>query len=163
MAAMKRLLLFSLLACLVFVFLKKLPSLEVRASLAPIATVAPTPYVFNERKLWEMIENWRKDNNLPQYLESEFTCSVADHRVKEIVTDYSHNQFRDHIWCPTCKSEYTISENINTVYPSNLATENGMLDSWLNSASHSANLKFNYSHSCLRCDQGYCVQIFAYF
>ena len=127
-------------------------NIETKKDLRPTIPV-PTPHIFNERELWGLIQEWRLKNNFPVFVESPRLCSIATDRVDDEKFD-NHKGF----WEKYGNLEY-IGENIGGDYFS----EKELLLSWLNSPSHRTNLERNYTHSCLRCEDKYCVQIFGYF
>lgn len=127
-----------------------------------IPTTAPQPTIeddsLSNEKLLKIINDWRVSQNLAPYKVSEFLCGVADIRIKEIQTEYSHKGLRAHRWCPeneTC----TVGENLNMDVISNQIT----LDSWLNSPPHRKILDSNFTHTCIRTEGLYAVQIFGYY
>lgn len=111
------------------------------------------PLVSSE-KLMSVVNNWRHTQGLKPYTKNDWLCEQAEKRVKEIQIDFSHNGF----W--NIKGDYRdLAENLSK----DIFNEHQHLNGWLNSASHAANLKANYYFSCIRCENNYCVQLFANF
>jgi uncharacterized protein YkwD len=124
-----------------------------------IPSITPTAQPeLNNINLWLAINEWRKSVNLATYTESKLLCDVADIRIKEIQTNFSHDGLFSHRWCDE-KLTCTISENIAAYSPS----VNETLQGWLNSPPHRKALESDYSHSCIRTQNGYSVQIFGYY
>jgi uncharacterized protein YkwD len=120
----------------------------------------PTPTIpdqIDENKLWSLIQDWRVRNNLKPYIKDQRLCEIASVRLKDIQTDWSHKKFIAKRFCGNsyCK----IAENLAWayVYPETL------LDTWLNSLSHAANLKANYRYSCIVTNSDYTIQVFGNF
>lgn len=117
-----------------------------------VPTLYPTPYVFSEDRLWDLIQNWKK----PPYEKSEFLCSIASTRLEEVKANWSHQGFEADRFCT---GDCYIGENL----VKNFSYEPVAFNSWLTSASHRENLDANYTHSCLKCSDSTCVQIFGYY
>lgn len=130
-----------------------------------VVAVKPTPYVAptsvyipdDENDLFEAVNNWRVQTNRPAYKKSEATCNFASFRAPQLKDDYSHKGFHEHL--KDLPEDQFFSENIlsSYVYPER------SLNDWLSSPSHRKALEADYTHSCIKCDSGYCVQIFSYF
>lgn len=112
-------------------------------------------FILDKGVLWEIIQNWRVENDLPEYTETEFTCNIADTRLKEVLINFSHDGFSAKRFC---NSDCGIGENL----VQNIGNEAQSLQAWLNSPEHLKNLKANYTHSCLRVYQDTAVHIFSY-
>lgn len=108
----------------------------------------------DDRKLWSLIQEWRKSEGLKEYSEDNLLCNLSKSRLVEIQDNYEHRLFTQKDYSSMKTNE--LSENINLAF-----SEEQTLDSWLKSASHSSALKRNYVRSCLRCENEYCVQLFA--
>lgn len=107
----------------------------------------------SEDKLWGLVQEWRTQENLATYEQSIETCRIADQRLIETKVNWSHDGFEAKRFCP---QGCTLSENIARGF----SNEQDILDSWLKSASHSANLKMNLPYSCIKSDGEYVVHIF---
>jgi uncharacterized protein YkwD len=123
----------------------------------PIVYPTPTPVVLNQSKLFDLVQEFREENDLPPYTESKISCQLADERIKDILTDFSHDGFYQRIALPPYSTySYTFyRENLAKDYSSEKKT----LDGWLKSASHSASLYADMPYSCLRCQGTMCVHI----
>lgn len=145
-----------LLILLLLVKVKEVPS---------VVAVKPTPYVAptsvyipdDENDLFEAVNNWRVQTNRPAYKKSEATCNFASFRAPQLKTDYSHKGFHEHLK-DLPEGQY-FSENILSSY----VFPERSLNDWLSSPPHRKALEADYTHSCIKCDSGYCVQIFSYF
>lgn len=111
----------------------------------------------DENKLMNLVQAWRVKNNLPEYTKSIKTCGVASIRLDEVSNDFSHDSFLKR----SKQEDYWGYNHVGENLAKDHRSENLMLDAWLNSASHEANLKDNYTESCIRCSGSTCVQIFA--
>lgn len=89
---------------------------------------------------------------MSEYRENDYLCKVADTRVSQIKTEFSHRLFKE---IKDSGGFTTIGENL-----AEDSSEQSMLNGWLLSASHSAALHDNYSDTCVKCDGRYCVQLF---
>lgn len=103
--------------------------------------------------LWSLIQDWRIASERPPYTVDSKLCDYADSRVKEIQNDFDHQKFVD---MEKSDNFTTLSENASK----NTNTEKQTLDAWLASHTHRSALEDQYTHSCLRCESNYCVQIF---
>lgn len=128
------------------------------AFITPTSTKYPTPtqFVFREEKLFKLVQNWKLEEDGYQYIESDFTCSVASIRLEETLQDFSHTNFDANRFCA---DDCIISENLARKW----LFEESTFESWLDSPTHRANLEANYTHSCLKCEGNHCVQIFGYY
>lgn len=111
---------------------------------------------FSQAKLWQLIAEFQIKNIGRSSVESPKVCAMADKRLAETRSDWSHNGFYVHLK----DFAYTkIAENIIKGY----STEQLALQGWLNSTSHRKNLAENFVYSCLRCEGNRCVHVFASF
>jgi hypothetical protein len=114
--------------------------------------------ILNTDLLWNLIQTWRKENNLPVYIKSDNLCTIANDRVLDGFDFHEGAERKYNNW------PYHIAENINIVYEiSCKGAEYDTLDMWLYSASHAATLKKPYKYSCLATKDNYAVQIFSNF
>lgn len=143
-----------LIILLLLVRLKEVPVVAVeKPYVAPTSVYIPD----DENDLFEAVNNWRISQNLPPYKKSEATCDFAAFRAPQLKTDYSHNGFHEHL--KDLPNGQYFGENIlGDHYYSDVS-----LNKWLNSPSHRKALEADYTHSCIKCDSGYCVHIFSYF
>lgn len=111
----------------------------------------------DENKLMNLVQSWRVKNNLPEYTKSIKTCGVASIRLDEVSIDFSHDSFLERSKDEDYWGYNHVGENLAKDYRS----ESQTLNEWLHSASHEANLKDNYTESCIRCSGSTCVHIFA--
>jgi len=119
-----------------------------------ISTFIPLKQI-NEQKLFDLIQKYRYENYLPTYNKSDFLCKIANQRLQQIKTDFSHAIFVNSHYCDNC----VISENLAKSF----YDEQVLFTSWLNSPTHAQILKEPYTHSCLKTDENNTVQIFGYY
>lgn len=119
-------------------------------------------HTIDEKGLFSLIQAWRqtddcKPGGCKPYIISQSMCKLAEERTNEIGQDWSHNEF-----VPTVKANNyygfnAVAENLSK----GMYSEDQVLREWLASASHSANLRKPYTHSCIKCKDGRCAQTFA--
>lgn len=116
-----------------------------------------TPIFLNSDKEWALIQNWRKSQNLKEYIKDERLCNIANERAIET---NSMGQTDNHAGLINRYSDstYRISENVT-----GSTSEEGVLNNWLSSTAHTNALKSNYNYSCVKCSGIWCVQIFSNF
>lgn len=121
-----------------------------------ISSVHAASNQIDQYKLWRMINEYEAGNNLRPFIESPKVCMMAEKRLIETKTNWSHAGFYIHL------NDFTytrIGENLVKGYYSEQST----FQAWLNSPLHKKNLTSGYTYSCLRCEENRCVQIFASF
>lgn len=119
--------------------------------------VTPEQFVYpplNAEKLSTMVDDWRTSEGFAVYKPSVEMCEIANKRLSEIKTDFSHNKFLNNDYCVEC----AIAENLSRGHETELAT----LNAWLNSDTHRGMLEDSYTHACLVTDNHHAVQIFGY-
>lgn len=131
-------------------------------STMPVEPVEPpvqdTYHELSSAKLWEVVNDWRYREDLPKYQEDPYLCEVAKERAVEIEEDFSHDQFEDSIEERYSSSDFNaFGENLARYF----SYEEGVLRSWLDSPPHRKNLEADFTHSCIRVDGPFIVQIFA--
>lgn len=109
----------------------------------------------SEDELWTEVNNWRKLRNYKTYQRDEQLCEYAEVRASEIKTEFNHDifieRFKNH--------PFEISENmVDSTIDNDVHTA---MYSWLKSTDHREALERNYTHSCIKCNDGYCVQLFS--
>ena len=125
----------------------------------PIPT--PKPIILNADKLWSLVQNWRKSENLQAYTKDQLTCDIANDRIKDwVIQDDNHAGF---IKKYGNKYPFELAENaIRSIrYVDRSYVEQSLLNSWLASPGHSTILHTSYPRSCIACQSNWCVQIFA--
>lgn len=132
----------------------KTPIISKQVTTTPIPS--PTPFIFSEKKLWSLVNEWRISQNLSSYTEDQRLCNLTEIRLKETSSDNSHNGFWKHI---NDFPHNGLAENLTSDY----IFEESSLGGWLNSPPHRKTLEDNYKYSCLKCLGDRCVQLFANF
>lgn len=110
------------------------------------------PKVIRENTIFGLVQGFRVNNLMNPYVKSELLCNIAQTRLKDVEKKFSHEGFRADRFCKDCFMGENIAENYTD--------EQVLLDAWLNSASHSANLHAPFSKSCIKTDGNKVVQIF---
>lgn len=123
-------------------------------------TPSPQESLISAEKLMSTVNDWRYSQGLQIYKNDERLCELANARAVESQLDFSHKAFYKRVDSSSVGFGYKdLAENLISGYND----ENKALNIWLSSPTHLKNLKYNYSHSCIGCDNNYCVQIFANF
>lgn len=104
------------------------------------------------------MQKWRKSQGLAEYVRDQRLCRIAEDRSDDPI-DY-HKGFEEKYGSksvnPLINYPFIMQENV--VF--NYLDEESSLNGWLNSPPHRATLKKPYTHSCIRCYETTCVQIF---
>jgi len=136
----------------------------ITAKIVNTPTPSPTPYVFSEEKLWNLIQDWKYEQDGYKYKEDENLCKFAKSRLNENFYKLDeHNGYLKRHKEIYAHGFIMMGENLASGY----ITEKITLNSWLSSPKHLKNLQFQYSHSCLKCEtthsfhKNVCVHIFA--
>lgn len=107
-------------------------------------------------RLWEVVQNWRSENSYALYTEDERVCDIATIRLNNIKDDFSHSKFLE-------KASYLRYKDFGENLARDFSTEEEVLNGWINSPGHLANLQKSYKYSCIQTDGRNVVQMFANF
>jgi len=128
-----------------------------------VPVVKHRPY--SQQMLWSHIQNYKSESGLQPYIEDQKLCEYTEQRLSEMQGNYNHQGFE------LSSSNFMNTSGFNRagenlasfLYLSNQEPkEETELHRWLASPTHRENLDNPlYTHSCLRCNQLYCVQLFA--
>jgi len=120
---------------------------------------------YSQEMLWTHIQNYKSESGSQPYIQDQNLCKFADIRLPQLHKEFSHRPFdngmSDQIFAATKFNKS--GENLVTFgFYNTDPIEKNQLNEWLRSPKHKENLDDPmFTHSCLRCDQSYCVQIFA--
>lgn len=128
---------------------------KAQKTVASVPQVAPAQ--IDEDKLWTVVNEWKYEEDGYSFSKNANLCEYADIRAKQIKTDWSHEGVKDFYPLIYSHGFHNAGENLGR----DIVREDYLLNSWLNSPTHRANLEKNYTHSCIRCEDNYCVQLFA--
>lgn len=105
------------------------------------------------------VQGWRQFVGKPTYRFDERLCYLASERAIQIQNDFSHDGFKDfYTNYRTSLSEFPkVAENLSEGW----GKPNDILNAWLESPTHREILEKDYTHTCMRCLNNKCVQIFA--
>lgn len=107
----------------------------------------------NQYELEIMSSEYRLENKLNALKHDEQLCEWADVRKEEVKTDWSHDEFKrkDYVG-------YTwIGENLSKDF----SNSDMAFNAWKLSPLHNKNLLDpDYTDTCVRCSESYCVQLF---
>lgn len=111
----------------------------------------------NQFELEILTSQYRIENGLNALKHNESLCEVADIRLEEIKTDWSHNGFDKYRGVNHPAGFPYLGENLATEWPNTASTFN----SWKISKTHNENLLLrNYTSICVKCVDSSCVQLF---
>ena len=119
----------------------------------PVLPTQPVANPSSNDGLSQLINQQRVNNNLTGYSASAISCEIADRRVVETLSNYSHTGLTYYV------NLYGVGvgENLADGYPSNEA----IINAWMSSADHRANiLSTTWQHSCVRMVGSHIVAIF---
>lgn len=109
----------------------------------------PEDTMLNPDKLFDLVNEYRKENNLETLEKYEPLCEYAKTRSIEIKENWSHDKFYQDVednklsgFCPDC---YRAGENLAHFYP----TEEEILAAWIASSTHKDNLKDDWNWACV--------------
>ncbi len=108
--------------------------------------------------IWSQLQAWRLNAGYPAYRESHRTCDIAQFRLKQIQKKFDHHGLKIKDFCSNgeiCK----IAENIAR----GQSDARTLLDDWLGSPPHAANLKQSFTEGCVATNGYYTVLILASF
>ncbi len=114
----------------------------------------------NENTLFSLVQEWRTENNLPEYNLNQQVCGFAESRLNKQLINFSHDGFQEDI---DAFSKLN-GGNPDWIFGENLVqwaiSDEDALLGWIESPKHLANLKADYTDSCIKCKYTYCTQIF---
>lgn len=127
--------------------------------------VPPTPPLreFNQELLWTYIQNYKQDSGLQPYIKDQNLCESTDRRFDQTSKSSYHTGFKEEADALMEITKFrNVGENLADFSYSSEPNEKFPLNMWLDSESHRKNLDNPaYTHSCLRCSNTHCVQLFA--
>lgn len=115
--------------------------------------------VMDDGILWDKVQLWRLSQNVLPYVKDEKLCTIAASRAHDIKIEFKHDIFEKNLGQYYAQTNaISLGENLSRGGPQ----ESTVLNSWLGSLYHKENLTNpKFTHSCMRCSDNYCVQIFA--
>lgn len=124
----------------------------------------PTYRQFDQKLLWYHIQEYKREQGLQPYMTDQTLCEIAESRLPDIKTNFNHDGMSAKAQILYQNSNFNgMGENLARFdYTDTEPNESLQLKMWLNSPKHRENLDNPFfTHSCLRCDQNYCVHLFA--
>lgn len=97
--------------------------------------------------LMRKMNEYRRDNGLPEIGTDQATCDFADMRAREIESNFSHDGFRSRIDSNTLPYQNYSYVNENIAQNSDFTR---VIDSWIKSPGHAENMRQNLSTACIR-------------
>lgn len=108
-----------------------------------------------DKKIFDEVNRWRIENNLPYLSSDTVVCQIAQKRLSETEKQWNHNGFYKYA-DTDCPSKCILGENL----AKDFSSEDSVLESWINSDSHRKNLEGDYKHACVATDGNHVVMIF---
>lgn len=125
------------------------------AKYSPIPT--QTIVYLNSDKVEMLINEYRESNGMSTLSRLEALCDIAVIRLRDSKLDWSHDGF----FTMASSNKYWGFSRVGENLGKDHVDERHLVDTWLNSLKHKENLDYPYAYSCVKCGEGYCVQIFA--
>lgn len=112
----------------------------------------------SDKDVYALVQNYRSSTGKSQYVWSETLCYIAAKRVFDIQNNWSHDGMDKFMKEDMSRFPdiLTIGENLAKDY----STASEVVNGWLKSPGHKANLDKHFTHTCVRCNKNYCVQTF---
>ncbi len=116
--------------------------------------------------LTNKINQWRLDQHQAAYFTNEELCQFAQTRLLQVQPEtLSHATFYQEAENVFPDSGFkSLGENLagfSVLNQDNLSqVSKEIFQAWLTSPAHLQNLQANFSHSCLKCNQQICIQVF---
>lgn len=133
------------------------------AMLAYNAPKTPLEISNYQDALEKVINSEREKQLIPSLKHNEDICMYAEIRVVNMESDYSHDRFTK--FAPVYANYIgakTMGENLTS--QGIMITPQELTERWMTSQPHKqAMLNPQFSDTCVRCSDNYCVQIFAGF
>ena len=109
----------------------------------------------NSKVAWKLVNEWRVEKGYEPFIENDALCDVAKIRVKQIQVNFNHDIRYVKMIHDREPFDY-MGENLAEGYN----YERNMVWSWLASPSHRKNIANVFTHSCMVCEDNFCVQLF---
>ncbi len=107
--------------------------------------------IINSDSTWNLVQNWRKENNLKEFEKSDRLCVIAKDLAND--TNIKKISFRDKYW------NYPYKIGQVSIYNADSASD--VLEEWINTKDNLEILKKDWKYSCLVCEGNNCAQIFS--
>lgn len=120
-----------------------------------LPTVTPPPIELDHDILMLEVNNYRIREGLRPFSSDTRTCEIAQTRIKDIVTHFSHDGFSAERLCGGYYCQ------IGEVLARNYPNEKETLQGWINSEMHKYIIEGNYQTACAATDGSYGVVIMA--
>lgn len=113
----------------------------------------------NQEKLFKLVQEYRRGHGLRTFERSSILCDFAAIRVHQIDSNFSHEGFQELSNKFLHAAQFTgIGENLATGFTS--AGE--VLQGWIKSPLHKANLDRDFTHLCIVINYSNVVAIFGF-
>lgn len=120
---------------------------------------------YSQQMLWTHIQDYKTSQGVQPYIQDQKLCKIAEKRLVQVRLDFDHADFanKEAQEFLTNSGAIHVAENLATFgFINTEPKEINQLNAWLNSPKHRETLdNARYTHSCLRCNQAYCVHLFA--
>jgi uncharacterized protein YkwD len=111
---------------------------------APIVPPTTAPTTNELSSMMSEVNAYRAKNGLSSVTTDSKSCAYATQRSKEIVSDFSHNGFNSTRLAQAYGRYSSAFENIASGY-----TYRTVINAWINSAGHAANMRSNVTYVCI--------------
>lgn len=120
----------------------------------------------DENLIEKEINNVRKENGRSELTKYEPLCELANLRVEEIKTDWSHNGFKNRnqeIYTRFCNQNDIICTSAGeNLAKGSFKNEKEVAVEWFNSPEHKENMLGEYNVQCVAVSENHFVSLFAY-
>ncbi|MBI2019784.1 CAP domain-containing protein [Candidatus Daviesbacteria bacterium] len=116
----------------------------------PVST--PAPVVGQGSSFIDQINSYRNSLGLSSVVSDSYTCNFAKIRVEEIVSNFSHDGFNSRVSSGSLPypSYKLVTENLAIT-----ANPADVVNMWINSPGHAANLRANTTYACVEVSGNY--------
>ena len=119
--------------------------------------IKPTPTItsqLDEKKLWNLVNNWEIKQGYQPYIEYNKLCETASSYL-DFSEYWSYNYLKNILSDTTY-----INSKVAWNYAKNYTSEESVLNYWNTNPKSLSNLKEYYYYSCIRCKNNNCLQLF---
>lgn len=113
------------------------------------------PTTVDAIQITNSINEYRQQNGLDELVVDQELCKLAETRLKDIQTDFSHDNFKSEA-LNYFDEFYLIGENLAEYQTS----VDQLVNQWVESPTHKQNILYNYDKTCVRSESFKYVQVF---
>jgi hypothetical protein len=120
---------------------------------SPPVLGAQTKTGLDADKLWSLIQDWRTKNNINTIVKDDRLCDYANNKLKSLKAFWEDEVSLDRKYFKDGQATINFSRNI--------ATEQGVVDTWLSTDKTKQNMSAPYQYGCAVTDGNYSVFLIA--